>query len=101
MDDTDTPIGLHTFDPTNNQLDGQTEGAQDNKNRFLVYCKSHKLKIMNTQFQKHPTKTYTYEEMGIKGPPYERHRCEMIDYILIDEQGKNIIKTHTQTQSIM
>ena len=92
-DQTENGIGKWTFDKENNKLEGQSEGAADNRQRFIAYSNAMEMKVMNTQFQKEDKKLVTYMEMGVKGGPYERGRYEMIDYILTGERWKNTIKT--------
>ena len=91
QDETETPIGPHTFDNLSIRLERQSDGAVDNRSRFLAYCANHDLKMMNTFFDKPDCKLLTYEEPGTKGPPYNRYRYETLDYILTSNRWKNIV----------
>ena len=92
QDDTEIAIGPYTFDPHNNLIQGQSETAAGNRQRFIASCNAHELHITKTQFQKPDIKLETYAEMGVRGAPFNRDRCEMIDYILIPTRGRNTIK---------
>ena len=80
----------HTFDPQNTYR-AQSEGAIDNRMRFMAYCINNNMIIMNTQFQKQESRLATYAEPVIQGPPYTSGRYEMIDYILTTNRWKNTI----------
>ena len=47
---------------------------------------------MNTYFYKEDKHLCTYKDIGIKGPPYKRHRYETLDYISTTNNWKNTIK---------
>ena len=92
QDGTEIPLGVHTLDPQNNLLHTQSDNTADNRNRFITFCTTHNLKVMNTMFPKSEQYKYTYAEPGAKGEPYKRHRYEIIDYILTNNRGRNTIK---------
>ena len=91
QDDSESPIGPHTFDANRNKLDGQSEGAAENRSKFLAYCLNNKLNIANTFFQKSDLKVLTYAEPGVHGQPYTRGRYETLDYILVTNRWKNTV----------
>ena len=92
QDETEIPIGNHTFDPNNNLLHAQSDNTADNRNRCLTFCIAHNLKVMNTMFPKPEQYKYTYADPGAKGEPYKRHRYEILDYIPTTNEWKNTIR---------
>ena len=92
QDETETPIGKHTFDPTNNLLHMQSDNTADNRNIFIAFCTAYNFRIINTMFPKPEQYKYTYAEPEAKGEPYKRHRYEMLDYVLTTNEWKNTIR---------
>ena len=85
-------IGKSTFDKENNKLEGQSEGAVYNRQRFIAYTNALEMRAMNTFSRKGDRKLATYMEMKTKGSPYTRGIYEMIDYIRTGERWKNTIR---------
>ena len=92
QDDTETPFGKYTFGNNNIRFERQSDGAEDNRSRFLTYCINNHLKVMNTMLDKPEEKRLNFAEMGVAGPPYTRHRHEMIDFIQTSDRWKNTVK---------
>ena len=49
-DEGESMVGPHTFDRENSTVEGQKEGVADNRQRFLTYCNTCGIKILNTYF---------------------------------------------------
>ena len=86
-------VGPHTFNKANVTIQDQTEEVEDNRLRFIAFCTANSFMIMNTVFQNHDKNLATWKYPGTqRGPPWERPRYEMIDYMCTMTRWKNSVK---------
>ena len=63
---------------------------ENNRELLLDFCRTFKLRAMNTTFQKPPCKLATWKAMGTKtGDPYDRQHFDQLDYVLVPHRWKN------------
>ncbi len=90
-------IGKYTFEPeTAERPHLRSTMVNENREKLITLCQTHKLRVMSTMFKKQKEKLATYRNVGTpiwwevkRGHPYG---YEQMDYILTTERWKNTVK---------